>query len=147
MSGKKQDMYYTVSLSYLCTYLSTYYVHTVDYINNVSHLIHLSQLRLAGKDLSFPPSSIEQTGRVCLLTGQDSSFAICHLGINRAGFATVPLCAQHPAKTIEYFVRDSAARAIVTTKKHLDKVLISLKFNHLVGIASIVVACIIYARE
>ena len=69
--------------------------------------------------------------RVCVLTPNCAAFSSALLGIWSCALpvAAVPLCKAHPEKTLEYYVTDSEASVILTTRDYADKASLNVKLH------------------
>ncbi len=58
-----------------------------------------------------------------------AGYAVGKFGIWRSGNISVPLFEQHPLPSLEYYVKDSEASLVLTTRALADKVIFLPNYN------------------
>lgn len=64
----------------------------------------------------------QESGNVSFLTSNNSQYIFAQFGIWKSGFSCVPLCNSHPTETLKYYLQDSKASALITSRDHYHKV-------------------------
>ena len=63
-----------------------------------------------------------QGQNVTFITDNNHHYTLAQFGIWKSGNACVPLCKSHPPDSIKYYITDSQAEILISTRQHVDTV-------------------------